>query len=159
MKITPLQNAKIIFFQNSPAVRFQHQRFRKSETKKKLMALEFGVDLFFKPGYTWKAVCPKLSCVRSHLSPTSTLCPHNLHIYNFAHVSDSVSEWSYRCEFYSWCKYHCVELCSFGYTIDFKDVSQKNVEKGEGLEKNNCIVSSLSCITNQRIYLCSQPFM
>ena len=57
MKITPLQNAKIIFFQNSPAVRFQHQRFRKSETKKKLMALEFGVDLFFQPGYTWKAVC------------------------------------------------------------------------------------------------------
>ena len=50
MKITPLQNAKIIFFQKSPAVRFQHQRFRKSETKKKLMALEFGVDLFFNLG-------------------------------------------------------------------------------------------------------------
>ena len=50
MKKKPLQNAKIIFFQNSPAVRFQHQRFRKSETKKKLMALEFLVDLFF---LTW----------------------------------------------------------------------------------------------------------
>ena len=50
VKITPLQNTKIIFSQNSPAVRFQHQRFRKSETKKKLMALEFGVDLFFNLG-------------------------------------------------------------------------------------------------------------
>ena len=33
VKITPLQNTKIIFSQNSPAVRFQHQRFRKSEKK------------------------------------------------------------------------------------------------------------------------------
>ena len=45
-------NGKMIFSQNSPAVRFVSQRFRKSETKKKLMAAEFGVDLFFEPGAT-----------------------------------------------------------------------------------------------------------
>ena len=35
--------------------------FSEIGNKKKLMALEFGVDLFFKPGYTWKAVC-HLTC-------------------------------------------------------------------------------------------------
>ena len=48
--------AKMIFSQNSPAVRFISQRFRKWEIKKNLMAAEFGVDLFFEPGSTWTAV-------------------------------------------------------------------------------------------------------
>ena len=52
LKMRFFKMAKMIFSQNSPAVRFQHQRFRKSETKKKLMAAEFGVDLFFEPGAT-----------------------------------------------------------------------------------------------------------
>ena len=45
VKITPLQNTKIIFSQNSPAVRFQHQRFRKSE--KKNNGFGFGNGPFF----------------------------------------------------------------------------------------------------------------
>ena len=41
------KHEKNIFFQNSPAVRFFSQHFRKWEIKKNLMAAEFGVDLFF----------------------------------------------------------------------------------------------------------------
>ena len=47
----------MIFSQKDPAEWFKHQRFRKWETKTKIMALEFALDLFVEPGSTWKAVC------------------------------------------------------------------------------------------------------
>ena len=52
LKMRFFKMAKMIFSQNSPAVRFISQRFRKWEIKKNLMAAEFGVDLFFEPGST-----------------------------------------------------------------------------------------------------------
>ena len=49
-------HGKMIFSQKDPAEWFKHQRFRKWETKTKIMALEFALDLFVEPGSTWKAV-------------------------------------------------------------------------------------------------------
>ena len=54
---------KCNFLKKDPAKWFKHQRFRKWETKTKIKTLDLGVDLFFEPGYTWKAVCKQqLSC-------------------------------------------------------------------------------------------------